>query len=95
MIFLKKNLLHYIAIVWKRGFCNWSMFCCTLLCVNSSFAIILIGKRELVALLLFCLSGCLVIVLWHFLTVPGIYLQFVIVVFPNHTHLQFLKVADI
>ena len=25
--------------------------CCTLLCVHSSFAIILIGKRELVALL--------------------------------------------
>ena len=29
------------------------MFCCALLCVYSSFAIILIGKRELVALLLF------------------------------------------
>ena len=29
------------------GFCNCSMFCCTLLCVHSSFAIILMGKREL------------------------------------------------
>ena len=33
------------------GFCNWSMFCCTLLYVHSSIAIILMGKRELVALL--------------------------------------------
>ena len=33
------------------GFCNNSMFCCTLHYVHSSFAIILIGKRELVALL--------------------------------------------
>ena len=31
------------------------MFCCTLLCVHSSFAIILMGKRELVALLKFAL----------------------------------------
>ena len=28
------------------GICNCSMFCCTLICVHSSFAIILIGKRE-------------------------------------------------
>ena len=43
------------------GFCNCSMFCCALLCVHSSFAIISMGKRELVALL--CLSSwCLVIV---------------------------------
>ena len=33
------------------GVCNCSMFCCTLLYVQSSFAIILMGKRELVALL--------------------------------------------
>ena len=33
------------------GVCNCSMFCCTLLCVRSSIAIILMGKRELVALL--------------------------------------------
>ena len=37
------------------GFCNCYMFCCALLRVQSSFAIISIGKRELVALL--CLSG--------------------------------------
>ena len=33
------------------GVCNCSMFYCTLLCDHSSFAIILMGKRELVALL--------------------------------------------
>ena len=32
------------------GFCNCSMFCCAVLSVHSSFAIILMGKRELVAL---------------------------------------------
>ena len=37
------------------GFCNCSMFCCALLCVHSSFAIISMGKRELVTLL--CLSS--------------------------------------
>ena len=35
------------------GLCNCSMFCCVLLCVLSSFAIILMGKRELVVLLCF------------------------------------------
>ena len=33
------------------GVCNCSMFCYTLSLVNSSIAIILMGKRELVALL--------------------------------------------
>ena len=43
------------------GLCNCPMFCWTLLCVNSSFAIISMGKREMVVLL--CLSSwCLVIV---------------------------------
>ena len=28
------------------GFCNCYMFCCVLLCVHYSFAIILVGKRE-------------------------------------------------
>ena len=32
------------------------MFCCALLCVHSSFAIILMWKRELVALLVFRVS---------------------------------------
>ena len=38
-----------------------SLFCCALLCVLSSFAIILKRKRELAALLLFS-YGCLVTV---------------------------------
>ena len=72
------------------GFCNCSMFCCALLCVHSSVAIILMGKRELDALL--CLSSwCLLIVVWLFLTIPRVCVQFVIVVFPDHTHLLFLK----
>ena len=65
--------------------CNCSMFCCTLLYVPSSFAIILMGKRELVAMLSLS-SWCLVIVVWLFLAVPWVCLQFVIVVFPDHTH---------
>ena len=67
------------------GFCNSSVFCYTLLCVHSSFAIILLGKRELIALLSLS-SWCLVIVVWLFLAVPMFCLQFVIVVFPDHTH---------
>ena len=64
------------------------MFCCTLLYVHSSIAIILMGKRELVALLNLS-SWCLVMVERLFLAVPGGCLQFVIVVFPDHTHLLF------
>ena len=64
-------------------------FCCTLLCVRSSIAIILMGKRELIALLNLS-SWCLVVVGGLFLAVPRGCLQFVIVVFPDHTHLLFL-----
>ena len=66
------------------------MFCCTLLYVHSSIAIILMGKRELVALLNLS-SWCLVMVEQLFLAVPLGCLQFVIEVFPNHTHLLFLE----
>ena len=48
-------------------------------------SIILMGKRELVALLSLS-SWCLVIVVWLFLAVPWVCQQFVIVVFPDHTH---------
>ena len=34
---------------------------------------------------------CIVVVVWLFLTVPWVCLQFVIVVFPDHTHLLFLR----
>ena len=73
------------------GVCNCSMFCCMLLYVRSSIAIILMGKRELVALLNLS-SWCLVMVERLFLAVPRGSLQFVIVVFPDHTHLLFLIV---
>ena len=64
------------------------MFCCTLLYVHSSIAIILMGKRELIALLNLS-SWCLVMIERLFLAVPRGSLQFVIVVFPDHTHLLF------
>ena len=51
------------------GVCNCSVFCCTLLYVHSCIAIILMEKRELVALLNLS-SGCLVMVEQLFLAVP-------------------------
>ena len=75
------------------GVCNCSMFCCTLLYVHFSIAIILMGKRELIALLNLS-SWCLVMVERLFLTVPRGCLQFGIVVFPDHTHLLFFANRD-
>ena len=63
-------------------------FSCTLLYVHSSIAIILMGKRELFALLKLS-SWCLVIVEWLLLAVSLGCLRFVIVVFPDHTPLLF------
>ena len=74
------------------GVCNCSMFCCTLLYVHSSIAIILMGKRELIALLNLS-SWSLVMVERLFLAMPPGCLQFVIVVFPDHTHLLFLHLS--
>ena len=65
------------------------MFSCMLLYVRSNIAIILMGKRELVALLNLS-SWCLVVVERLFLVVPRGCMQFVTVVFPDHTHLLFL-----
>ena len=63
------------------------MFCYALLCVHSSFAIILKRKRTLVALLLLSYKRIVTInVLLLFLTVPWVDLQCVIVVFHDHTH---------
>ena len=69
------------------------MFCCTLLYVHSSIKIILMGTRELVALLNLS-SWCLVMVKRLFLAVPRGCLRFVIVVFPDHTHLLFREKAQ-
>ena len=63
-------------------------FYCTLLYVHSSIAIILMGKRELVSLLSLS-SWCLVMVERLFLAVTWACLRFMIVVFPDHTHLLF------
>ena len=49
------------------------------------------GKRELVALLNLS-SWCLVMVERLFLAMPQGCLRFVIVVFPDHTHLLFLDI---
>ena len=66
------------------------MFCCMLLDVHSSIAITLMGKRELVALLNLS-SWCLMMAERLFLAVSRGCLGFVIVVFPDHTHLLFLR----
>ena len=73
------------------GACNAFMFCCTLLYVVSSSAIILMGKRELVALLSLS-SWCLMMVVWLYHAVPWVCLRIVIVVFSDHTHLLFLLI---
>ena len=66
------------------------LFCYVLLCVHSSFAIILKRKRKLVALLVLSYRGIATIsVLWFFPTVPWVGLQCVIVIFPDHTHLLY------
>ena len=68
-----------------------SLLCYALLFIHSSFAIVLKRKKKLVALLLLSYR-CIVIinVLWLFLKVPWVGLQYVIVVFPDHTHLHFV-----
>ena len=67
------------------------MFCCTLLYVHSSIAIILMGKRELVALLNLS-SWRFVMFEWLFLAVPWGCQRLVIVVFPDHTHFLLLGI---
>ena len=92
-VYSKAVVLLLLIRFWLLLPCKCSVFCCTLLCVHSSFAIILMEKRELVALI--CLSSwCLVIVVWLFLTMQQLCLQFVIVVFPDHTHLLFLSITN-
>ena len=71
------------------GFCGCSMFCFTFLYVPSSFAIVLVrgggGGGGLVAFLGVSL-WCLLVVVRLILAVPWVSLQFVIVLFPDHTH---------
>ena len=91
MVLLLFNSL--LIATYNVGFCNCSMFCCALLCVYSSSAIILMGKTELVTLP--CLSSWrLLIVVWLFLTMSRGCLQFVSVIFPDHTHLLFFFISE-
>ena len=53
----------------------------------------LMGKKELVALPNLS-SWCLVMLEWLFLAVPWGCLRFVIVVFPDHTHLLYPIVCE-
>ena len=62
------------------------MFCCALLCIHSSFAIISMLTRQLVALLFFVFLVSPDCCVGLNLTMPRVCLQFVIVVFPDHTH---------
>ena len=68
------------------------MFCCVFLCVQYLFCNHLDGEEGAGCIALFvCLfSWCFVSVVWHFLVMTRVCLQFVIVVFPDHTHLLFL-----
>ena len=66
------------------------LLCYALLCVHSSFAIILKRNRKLVALLLLSYRCVVTInVLWLFLTVPWVSLQCVIEVFSDYSHFHF------
>ena len=86
------SLMYYLLFV---GVLCLSLFWCALLCVLSSFAIILKRKRELVALLLLPYRCHVTVnVLWPFLAVPWVGLKCVIVVFPDHTHLLFHSVYN-
>ena len=82
-------LLTFLLIVTPIvGVFNCYTFCCMLLYVHSSIVIILMGKRELVALLNLS-SWCFVMVERLFLAMPRGCLRFVIVVLPDHTQLLF------
>ena len=68
------------------GVLCFSLFCYAVRCIHFSFAIILKRKRKLVTLLLLSYR-CIVTInaCRLFLMVPWVGLQYVIVVFPEHT----------
>ena len=82
-VFYKNDCLLLISLL--------SLFCNTALRVLSRFAILSLGKRRLVALLLLC-PCCRVTdgVLCLFLAVTCVGLWYVIVSFPGDTHLLFV-----
>ena len=83
------NSLIINVLYWKMCFVNWRFRSF----VQYSIAIILMGKRELIAWLNLS-SWCLVMVEQLFLAVPWGCLRFVIVVFPDYTHLLFFTVKN-
>ena len=88
MLLLVYCLMYFLLFV---GVLCLSLFCYALFCVHSSFEIILKMNRNLVALL-FLSYRCIatINVLRLFLMVSWVFLQCVIVVFPDHTNLLFL-----
>ena len=67
-----------------------SLFGYALLCVHSSFENHLIEQEKAgcYAIIVLQMHCYYINVLWLFLTVPWVGLQYVIVVFPDHTHLS-------
>ena len=81
-------------------FCVWSLFCYAVISVLSRFAIISAGCFTFIAVMLsinlfsskayqrqYFMCHVIVCVLWIFLKVSRVGMQFVIVAFPGHTHL--------
>ena len=84
--------LFYCLMYFKLfvGVLCYCLFCYALLCVLSNFAIILKWEWKLVALILLSYRCIVSInVLWLFLKVLWVGLQYAIVVCPDHTHLYF------
>ena len=72
-----------------------SLFCYILLCVHSSFVIILKREGKLVALLLMSYISIGTVNVWRlFLTLTCVGLQCVIVIFFHHTHLVVKQQLD-
>ena len=102
---MRRHVINHVSSWWCCTFTSLLLWCCKLyfcpgICfilvnfvLHSSIAIILMGKRELVALL-YLSSWCLVMVEWLFLAVPWGCLRFVIVVFPDHTHYFWRSMRD-
>ena len=70
----------------------WSLYCCAVLCVLTIFAIIPLGKIERawsLTFIVFWMLCCYYFFICLILTVSSFGRWFVIVAFPDHTHLLF------
>ena len=76
-------LILFCFILSFLGGGDWSLFCCAVLRVISSFAISSLRERELVTLL----CHVTVCILFLCLTVPWVSLKFMIAALPVHTHI--------